>query len=208
MPTNLNALIRYKTIDRCLQNKGVPCTIARLQEVCSESLGEFRGVYKKISERTIWDDLRVMKSDILGFNAPIIIENGYYRYSVADYSIFKTSITDMELMIKIHDLLIDNMEVLKHTDVNYAVDHLYYLIYKNAPENIKSTLRKPLVDFGEIRFSLALSDDNVSSKSNNNVSFVSEPKKLPYDDSKVSSKPNSFHYYWDEIFNLFDELKK
>lgn len=78
MPTNLNALIRYKQIDKCLHNRYVPCTIARLQEACSEALGEHRGIYRQISERTIRDDLRVMKSDMLGFNAPIVFKGGYY----------------------------------------------------------------------------------------------------------------------------------
>lgn len=207
MPTNLNALIRYKTIDKCLQNKGVLCTIAHLQEVCSESLGELRGVYKKVSERTIRDDLRVMKSDILGFNAPIVFKDGYYKYT-RPYSIFKTSTTDIELLIKIHNLLIDNMEVLKHTDVNYTVDHLYYLIYNNVPDEIRETLRKPLVDFGEIRFSLAAIVDDTSIKSIENTEFVKDEKELYNLYSEAPSKPKSFTYFWDEIFNLLDELKE
>ena len=62
MPTNLNALIRYKTIDRCLQNKQRNHDIKMLIEACSKALAEFRGIYKSIGERTIRDDIRIMRS--------------------------------------------------------------------------------------------------------------------------------------------------
>ena len=115
MPTNLNALIRYKQIDACLRNPYVKCTIERLQEVCSEAMGEFRGIYKLVSERTIRDDIRVMRSNILGFNAPIEFEDGNYIYYKEDYSIFKTPVTEVQLLKDILKILLernDNIEVL------------------------------------------------------------------------------------------------
>jgi hypothetical protein len=112
MPTNLNALIRYKIIDKCMRNRYIPCTLERLVSECSEALGEHRGIYKQVSERTIYEDLRVMKSDMLGFNAPIVFERGYYLYSDSDYSIFNVSITEENLLKEIMRILIDAREKL------------------------------------------------------------------------------------------------
>lgn len=69
MPTNLNALIRYKQIDKELSNPYLKTTIHSLQIACSNQLAEHRGVYKLVAERTIRDDIRVMRSSALGFNA-------------------------------------------------------------------------------------------------------------------------------------------
>ena len=41
MPVNRNALIRYRTIDKCLQNRRRKWTIENLIEACSEALYEF-----------------------------------------------------------------------------------------------------------------------------------------------------------------------
>ena len=113
MPANLNALIRYKQIDVCLRNKYVHCTITRMQEQCSKMLEEHRGIYKLVSERTIRDDLRVMRSSALGFNAPITIKDGVYSYSDDGYSIFNTSIEDTDLLKTIFMLLLEEGERIK-----------------------------------------------------------------------------------------------
>ena len=94
MPSNLNALVRYKQIDKCLRNKFVNCTIERMQKMCSEQLGEYRGVYKLVSERTISDDIKTMSGDSLGFNAPIVMKDGVYNYNHDSFSIFNSSIND------------------------------------------------------------------------------------------------------------------
>ncbi|HQO50813.1 MAG TPA: hypothetical protein PK939_10310 [Bacteroidales bacterium] len=118
MPTNLNALIRYKTIDKCLGNRLVKCTIRRLREECSEALGEKRGIYKTVSERTIRDDIRVMRSDILGFNAPIAFEDGCYFYTEKDYSIFKTYIKGRELLQSVFQLLLEQRSSISKPLIN------------------------------------------------------------------------------------------
>jgi len=50
MPTNLNALIRYKQIDKELRNPYLKSTIKSLQEACSKQLEEHRGIYKLIAD--------------------------------------------------------------------------------------------------------------------------------------------------------------
>jgi hypothetical protein len=127
MPANLNALIRYKAIDLRLRNKFSPCTIGNLQDVCSEALGEFRGIYKKVSERTIRDDIRVMRSEMLGFNAPIVCEGGFYSYSDSNYSIFSVSIRDLDLLKQVMLILIENRARLRDNGVDEIIRELRML---------------------------------------------------------------------------------
>ena len=51
MSSNKNALIRYKTIDRCLRNKYKKYTLEDLIEECSEALFEFApiGIYSELA---------------------------------------------------------------------------------------------------------------------------------------------------------------
>ncbi|MBN2864139.1 MAG: hypothetical protein JXN62_13310 [Bacteroidales bacterium] len=104
MPTNLNALIRYKTINDCLST-GRKYTIEELMEACSEALGEYRGKYTGVSERTLRDDLRVMRSEILGINAPIVQEQGKYFYSDRGFHLNSVLFSDEGLIKKTIKLL-------------------------------------------------------------------------------------------------------
>ncbi len=95
MPANKNALIRYKTIDRCLRNRYRRWTIDDLTEACSEALYEMEGITKGVSLRTVQGDLQIMRSDKLGYNAPIeVYDKIYYRYADPDYSINEMPLTD------------------------------------------------------------------------------------------------------------------
>lgn len=133
MPTNLNALIRYKQIDACLKNHYSDTTIDDLQKMCTISIGEHRGIYKTVSERTIRDDIRVMRSNILGFNAPIKVQDGKYFYSEKDYSIFDTPISDIELLTDIYDLLIDKKSIFDKTKLETVLQRIAILIGKEQP---------------------------------------------------------------------------
>jgi len=98
MPVNRNALIRYKTIDKCLQNRYRQWTLEDLIEACSEALYEYEGIMKGISRRTVQLDIQMMRSDKLGYNAPIIVyDNKYYTYEDPDYSITNIPLTDKDL---------------------------------------------------------------------------------------------------------------
>lgn len=98
MPVNRNALIRYKTIDKCLQNRYRTWTLEDLIEACSEALYEYEGIVKGISKRTVQLDLQMMRSDKLGYNAPIIVyDNKYYTYEEKGYSITNIPLTDKDL---------------------------------------------------------------------------------------------------------------
>ena len=88
MPANKNALIRYKTIDNCLRNRYRRWTIDDLVDACSEALCDMEGITKGVCTRTVQMDIQIMRSDKLGYNAPIeVYDKIYYRYADPDYSI-------------------------------------------------------------------------------------------------------------------------
>ncbi|MBR2260619.1 MAG: hypothetical protein IJ916_02835 [Paludibacteraceae bacterium] len=95
MPANKNALIRYKTIDNCLRNRYRRWTIDDLVDACSEALYDMEGITKGVCTRTVQMDIQIMRSDKLGYNAPIeVYDKIYYRYADPDYSI-----TEMPLSV-------------------------------------------------------------------------------------------------------------
>ncbi len=98
MAVNKNALIRYKTIDKCLQNKYRQWTLEDLIDACSDALYEYEGIDKGVSRRTVQSDIQIMRSDKLGYNAPIIVvDKKYYTYEDPDYSITNIPVTEQDL---------------------------------------------------------------------------------------------------------------
>ncbi|MDL2320312.1 WYL domain-containing protein [Alistipes sp. OttesenSCG-928-B03] len=98
MPANRNALIRYKTIDTCLRNRYRRWTLEDLIEACSDALYEYEGIDKGISRRSIQMDIQMMRSEKLGYNAPIVVyENKYYTYEDPNYSITDTPLSEQDL---------------------------------------------------------------------------------------------------------------
>ena len=124
MPANKNALIRYKTIDRCLRNKYRKWTLNDLVDACSEALYEMEGIDKGVSARTIQGDIQMMRSDKLGYYAPIeVYDNKYYRYSDPEYSITNTPISEDD-----YDLIVYAVSVIeeysKHENIKKLIDVL------------------------------------------------------------------------------------
>ncbi|MDR6370577.1 putative DNA-binding transcriptional regulator YafY [Chryseobacterium bernardetii] len=98
MSSNKNALIRYKTLDRCLKNKYRKYTLEDLIDECSEALFEFEGKESYVSKRTVQLDLQNMRSEKFGYEAPIeVYERKYYRYSDPEYSIHNISVNESDL---------------------------------------------------------------------------------------------------------------
>ncbi len=95
MPLNRATLIRISTIDRCLQNRYRRWTINDLIDACTDALAEYEGRSNPVSRRTFQNDLALMRSDRLGYNAPIVVrENKYYEYEDPDYSITHLPLND------------------------------------------------------------------------------------------------------------------
>lgn len=108
MSINKLALIRYKTIDECLQNRFRKWTLDDLIDKVSEAIYEYEGITTGISKRTVQADIQLMRSDKLGYNAPItIIDKKYYAYEDKQYSISKAPInnTDVEKLKEVLNVL-------------------------------------------------------------------------------------------------------
>lgn len=100
MAINKNALIRYKTIDKCLQNNYKEWTLEDLIDACSDALFEYEGKESFVSKRTIQLDIQMMRSDKLGYNAPIVVyDRKYYRYENPEYSIVNIPVTDKDVKV-------------------------------------------------------------------------------------------------------------
>ena len=197
MPSNLNALIRYKQIDRCLRNRFVKCTISRMQKKCSEQLAEHRGIYKLVSERSIREDIKTMRGDSLGFNAPIIVKNGTYSYSDNNYSIFKTSIDDIELLKTVMLLLIDEKDNITNPKLERILTDLSNKTGIKLPEEHVEDL---LPEDDIMLTSNLILDSNV--KMNKIYDKVSS--LFDMSDSKMFMLDNEGEglYNWDDILNL------
>jgi hypothetical protein len=120
MPANKNALIRYKTIDRCLRNRYRRWTLDDLVDACSDALYDMEGIAKGVSTRTVQGDLQMMRSDKLGYYAPIeVYDNKYYRYSDPDYSITNTHITTED-----YNLIVQAVNTIKEYREDGDIDKL------------------------------------------------------------------------------------
>ena len=120
MPANKNALIRYKTIDRCLRNRYRRWTIEDLVDACSDALYDMEGIRKGISPRTVQGDIQMMRSDKLGYNAPIeVYDQRYYRYADPQYSLTDMPLSEDDfLLIKMAvDLLGKNESQLQNGEI-------------------------------------------------------------------------------------------
>jgi hypothetical protein len=140
MPANLNALIRYRTIDKCLSNPYRKWTIEDLMEACSKALEESRGIYTGISERTIREDIRVMRSDMLGFNAPIVQKDGNYSYEDRDYSIFNVSIREADLLSRVLNFMLEIQSDIQHPDMSDIINRITRAI---TAQKEQEELKKP-----------------------------------------------------------------
>lgn len=144
MPVNRNALIRYRTIDKCLQNRRRTWTIEDLIDACNEALYEYEGVETHISLRTIRLDLSAMRSDSLGYNAPIIIRNKkFYTYEDADYSIANIPLTtqDLGILQEVSHLLRQFKGFSHFNEVSEMVNKLEDKIYSEQQQ------QAPVIDF-------------------------------------------------------------
>lgn len=109
MALNKNALIRYKTIDKCLQNNFRQWTLDNLINACSDALYEYEGRAINVSKRTIQLDIQMMRSDKLGYNAPIVVYNKkFYKYEDEDYSITNIPLNENDM-----NVLSETVEMLK-----------------------------------------------------------------------------------------------
>ena len=147
MPANKNALIRYKTIDNCLRNPYRRWTLDDLVDACCDAIYEMEGITRGVSVRTVQADIQMMRSDKLGYNAPIeVYDRKFYRYSDADYSIMNMPMSqnDYEVMQEAVDMLrqLDDFEMF--SEVSDVVSRLQDKLA------ISRNDRKPIIHFDSV----------------------------------------------------------
>ena len=132
MSQNKNALIRYKTIDKCLQNKYRQWTLDDLIECCSDALFEYEGRANPISKRTIQMDIQLMRSEKLGYNAPIVVyDKKYYKYEDDEFTITDIPLTetDMNVLTETVSMLKQFKDFSLFSDVSDILQRLEDKIY-------------------------------------------------------------------------------
>ena len=140
MSSNKNALIRYKTLDKCLKNKYKKYTLEDLMEACSEALFEFEGKESFVSKRTVQLDLQDMRSEKFGYEAPIeVYERRFYRYSDPEYSIHQISVNenDLKAMNNAVQILKQFKDFSMFKDMNGVIQKL--------EDSIQSTSQKSII---------------------------------------------------------------
>lgn len=142
MASNKNALIRYKTIDYCLRNNFKKWTLDDLIEACSDALYEYEGKDVNVSKRTIQLDLQLMRSDKLGYNAPIeVYERRFYKYAEPNYSITNIPVTenDVKIMNDAIQLLRQFKDFSLFKEMNGVLQRLEDSVY-SSQKNKKSII--------------------------------------------------------------------
>jgi len=142
MSTNKLALIRYKTIDSCLCQRHRKWTLEDLIEKVSNALYELEGIHNGISKRTIQGDIQLMRSNKLGYNAPIIVtDRKFYSYSDPKYSISNSPITSLDMK-----KMKEAVDLLKHLNGFSYFDEMSDMILRLENTLIKSVgIQKPVV---------------------------------------------------------------
>ncbi len=110
-----------------------------LVDKVSDALYEYEGISKGASVRTVQYDIQMMRSDKLGYNAPIIVvDKKYYTYEDPKYSITNLPISsaDMQQMSEAVELLkqFKGFEHFKnlHEVIQKLEDHVYTTSGKQA----------------------------------------------------------------------------
>jgi len=144
MPVTRNALVRYRTIDNCLRNRHRKWTLEDLIDACSEALYEYEGIDKGVSRRSVQMDLQLMRSDKLGYNAPILVlEKKYYTYEDPEYSITNIPLTNQDL-----GKLTEVVEILRQFKGFSHFQELSGMVQRleNKIHSAK-TKQEPIIDF-------------------------------------------------------------
>ena len=101
-----------------MRNKYRRWTLDDLVEACSDALYEMEGITRGVSVRTVQADIQMMRSDKLGYNAPIeVYDNKYYRYEDSDYSITGSPIAD-----DTYELVVKAIRMIRHKGESSAED--------------------------------------------------------------------------------------
>lgn len=100
MAFNKNAIIRYRTLDKCFSDLTKDYSFIDLHKACNDALFEHTGI-RRVSERQLYEDIKFMKSKA-GYSIKLENEGEkgakkYYRYADIHFSITKQPISPAEI---------------------------------------------------------------------------------------------------------------
>lgn len=105
-------------------------------DACSDALYDMEGITKGVSTRTVQGDIQIMRSDKLGYYAPIeVYDNKYYRYSDPDYSITNTPISEED-----YNLIVTAVKTIDDYKVNGDIEKLNDVLGK-VKEKLNTLLK-------------------------------------------------------------------
>lgn len=143
MAQNKNALLRYRTIDRCLRNTARRWTLQDLVDACSDALYEYEGKQDLVSTRTVQLDLQMMRSSRLGYEAPIeVYDKKFYRYSDPEYSISNRPLSQHDI-----DVLNRTIDLLRQFDEFDRFHDMADVVSRLQDKVASASSRRPIVDF-------------------------------------------------------------
>lgn len=108
------------------------------------ALYEFEGIEKGVSRRSVQADIEMMRSDKLGYEAPIVVvEKKYYTYSDKQYSITNIPLNHQDLKVLSEvSALLQQFKGLSHfADLSEMVSRLEDKIHARRTHSM------PVVDF-------------------------------------------------------------
>ena len=145
MSTNRHALIRYRTIDKCLRSD-TTIHLKDLIEACSQALTEFEGRPVEIKRRSLLYDLKFMKAPTPGFNAPIVHSRDKgYHYTDVGYVLFadEAELDNESKLDSVIRMLKEMSRSRKYKDLKGVASDLerMYLAPEEAPVETKITVK-------------------------------------------------------------------
>ena len=155
MPINKDVLIRYKTIDKCLQNRNRAWTLDDLIEACSATVKANDEKHKGVSKRTVQADIQAMRSK---YSAPIVVrENKFYTYDEPEFSITSIPLPDHELnkLGEVIEMLKQFREFAQFDDSSLMILKLedqFLAAKKNQPEVLHNEKNNRLPGMENIGF--------------------------------------------------------
>jgi len=139
MSKNLQALIRYRIIDKCLRMRNKFWTLDELAIECSDALAEITGTDVIPHNRTIAGDLSVMRGGDLGYEAPIDFDRNAkgYTYKDKNFSISQGTMNPNELKLMKEGIvtLRQFIDVQGLEDLFHLVKSVERKIHINEDEN-------------------------------------------------------------------------
>jgi len=132
-----------------------------------------------------------MRSEALGFNAPIVVEGGVYSYSDSNYAIFNSKMEELEIMKEVLYLLIEEKDKIHNVKLKKVMVALSQLTGIELEEEEPISMN--------IKFSnnLEISKRNIS---NNKITLDSSFEEDVY--SNLMPDLEQPKYNWKSIFEL------